>query len=188
MGPHVVLGDGTRLVSHVALTGDTKIGAGNVIYPGTTIGMPPQDLKFKGERTGVEIGSNNHIRENVTINCGTAYGATINGGGITRLGDGNLLMVNTHLGHDCQVGSRCVFANNVMIAGHVVIGSGVIMNGGVGVNHFVSIGDMAFIAGYAQIHHDVPPYVKVSGMNKVHRPQQCRPEAQRLHRWRHRSP
>jgi UDP-N-acetylglucosamine acyltransferase len=167
IGPNVVIGAGTRLISHVVVTGNAKIGSGNVLYPGSVVGMNPQDLKFKGEKTGVEVGNNNHIREHATIHCGTAYGATINGGGITRLGDGNLLMINSHLGHDCQVSNRCILANNVMLAGHVVVGNNVIMNGGVGVNAFVSIGDFAYIAGYAQIHHDVPPFVRVSGMNRV---------------------
>jgi len=167
VGPNVIVGSGTRLISHVVLSGNTKIGSGNVLFPGSTVGLQPQDLKYRGEQTGVELGDNNHIREHVTIHCGTAYGATIFGNGITRLGNDNLLMINSHLGHDCQVANRCIVANNVMLAGHVVVGSNVIMNGGVGVNAFVSIGDFAYIAGYAQIHHDVPPFVRLSGMNRV---------------------
>lgn len=167
VGPDVIVGSGTRLISHVVLTGNTKIGKGNVLFPGATVGLMPQDLKYRGEATGVEIGDNNHIREHVTIHRGTTYGAKICGDGITRLGNNNLLMINSHLGHDCQIASRCILANNVMLAGHVVVGNNVIMNGGVGVNAFVSIGDFSYIAGYAQIHHDVPPFVKVSGMNKV---------------------
>lgn len=167
IGPDVQVGKGTRLISHVVLTGRTTIGEGNIIHPGAVLGAAPQDLKFKGEPTGVEIGNHNHIREHCTIHCGTLYGGKIHGGGITRVGSNNLLMINTHLGHDCQLGSRCILANNVMLAGHVVIGNNVVLNGGVGVNAFVTIGDFSYIAGYAQIHHDVPPFVRISGNDRI---------------------
>ena len=91
----------------------------------------------------------------------------MNGGGITRVGSNNLLMVNTHIGHDAQIGNDCVLANNVMIAGHVVIGDNVILNGGVGINPFVTVGDFAYVAGYARLHHDIPPFVKVSDEGEV---------------------
>jgi len=167
VGPNVRLGAGCQLVSHVVIAGHTTIGTGNVLHPHTVIGGPPQDLKYSGEPTGCVIGNNNSIRENVTIHTGTAYGSKINGGGITRLGDNNLLMVNVHIGHDAQVGDRCVMANNVMIAGHVVIGNNVWMNGIAGVNAWVSIDDFAYIGGAARIHHDVPPFVKIDGADKV---------------------
>jgi UDP-N-acetylglucosamine acyltransferase len=167
VGPDVTIGRGTRLISHVVVTGRTRIGEANTLHPHCVVGGPPQDLKYKGEPTGLEVGDRNVIREAVTIHTGTAYGAEVYGGGITRLGDDNLLMVNTHVGHDAQIGSRCVLANNVMIAGHIVIGDRVILNGGVGINAWVSIGDFAYIAGYARVHHDVPPFVKVSDDNEI---------------------
>jgi UDP-N-acetylglucosamine acyltransferase len=167
IGPDVKIGAGTRLISNIVVTGHTTIGQGNTIHPHATLGGPPQDLKYKGEPTGLEIGNNNTFRECVSINVGTVYGSKIHGGGITRVGDGNLFMVNVHIGHDVQVGSRCILANNVMIAGHIVMGNGVILNGGVGINAWVSVGDFAYIAGYARVHHDVPPFVKVSDDNKI---------------------
>jgi UDP-N-acetylglucosamine acyltransferase len=167
VGPEVTLGAGTRLISHAAIMGRTRVGRGNVIHPNAVLGNIPQDLKYKGEPTGLEIGDNNRIRENVTIHTGTAYGGKINGGGITRIGDSNLLMINAHVGHDAQIGSGCIIANNVMIAGHVVIGDNVAMMGGVGVHHFVTISDFAYIGGYARIHHDVPPFVKVADDDEI---------------------
>lgn len=172
VGPDVTIGARTRLLSHVVVSGRTTIGQGNVIHPHAVIGGPPQDLKYKGEPTGLQVGNNNVIRECATINLGTVYGSKIHGGGITRLGDGNLLMVNSHIGHDAQVGNGCILANNVMIAGHIVIGNRVLLNGGVGINAWVSVGDYAYIDGYSRIHHDVPPFVKttdnrVRSLNKV---------------------
>ena len=126
------------------------------------IGGPPQDKKYKGAPTKLEIGNGNVVREAVTIHIGTEKG-----GGITRVGDNNLLMVNAHIGHDAQIGSNCILANNVMIAGHVVIGDNVAMMGGVGIHHFVTIGDYAYLGAYARIHHDVPPFCKVDGADQV---------------------
>jgi len=167
VGPHVCIGAGTKLISHVFIAGRTKIGAGNVIHPFAALGDYPQDLKYKNEPTGLEIGDGNQIREHVTIHTGTTYGGTINGGGITRIGDSNLLMVNAHIGHDCQVGSRNVIANNVMLAGHVVLGNNIVLNGLVGINAWVTVGDYAYIGGAARIHHDVPPFVKVSDKDSI---------------------
>lgn len=162
IGPDVTLGAGNRLLSHVVITGHTIIGKNNTFFPHTTIGAPPQDLKYKGAPTRLEIGDNNQIRENATIHLGTEKG-----GHVTRVGSGNLLMVNAHIGHDVQLGNRCVVANNVMFAGHVVCGDHVAIMGGVGVHHFVTIGDFAYIAGYARIHHDIPPFVKVGDGDKI---------------------
>jgi UDP-N-acetylglucosamine acyltransferase len=167
VGPGVRVGAGTRLISHVVIAGRTTLGANNTVHPFAVIGNYPQDLKYNGEPTGVEIGDGNQIREHVTIHAGTVYGSKIHGGGITRLGDSNLLMVNAHVGHDCQIGSRCIIANNVMLAGHVVVGNNVVMNGLVGVNAWVTIGDFAYIGGAAKIHHDVPPFVKVSDKDNI---------------------
>lgn len=162
VGPRARLGRGNRLLSHVVIDGNTTIGEGNVFHPHAVIGGPPQDLKYRGAETRLEIGSNNQIREAVTIHTGTEKG-----GGVTRLGDNNLLMVNAHIGHDAQFGSRCIIGNNVMIAGHVVCGNNVVMNGAAGVHHFVTIGDFAYVAGAARIHHDIPPFVKVTGDDEI---------------------
>ena len=162
IGPNVQIGSGCRLVNSVTVMGHTSIGRDNVSYPNAVLGGPPQDRRYKGEPTRLVVGNGNTIREAVTLHIGTEKG-----GGITRVGDGNLLMVNTHLGHDVQMGSHCTVANNVMIAGHVIIHDYVNMAGGVGVHHLVIIGECAFIGGYARIHHDVPPYVKVDGADLV---------------------
>jgi UDP-N-acetylglucosamine acyltransferase len=162
IGPDVTVGPGNKLISHVVLTGQTVIGKGNTFHPHCVVGNWPQDLKYKGAPTRLEVGDNNQIREAVTIHAGTEKG-----GGITRVGSNNLLMVNAHIGHDVQLGNRCIIANNVMFAGHVICGDNVAMMGGVGVHHFVSIGDYAYIAGYARIHHDIPPFVKVGDADKI---------------------
>jgi UDP-N-acetylglucosamine acyltransferase len=162
VGPDVTIGAGNKLISHVALSGLTTVGKNNVFFPTTVIGAAPQDKKYSGAPTRLEIGENNIFREAVTIHCGTEKG-----GWVTRVGSNNLLMINTHIGHDAQIGSNCTIANNVMIAGHVVCGDGVNMMGLVGIHHFVSIGDFAYLSGAARIHHDVPPFVKVDGADQV---------------------
>ncbi|HMB96786.1 MAG TPA: acyl-ACP--UDP-N-acetylglucosamine O-acyltransferase [Tepidisphaeraceae bacterium] len=162
VGPHVMIGSGCKLLSHVSITGHTTIGEKNVFHPNSVIGGIPQDLKYRGGPTLLEIGNHNQIREAVTIHLGTEKG-----GGITRIGSNNLLMVNSHIGHDANLGNHCILANNIMLAGHVVIGDHVAMMGGVGVHHFVTISDFVYIAAYAQITHDIPPFVKVADNNKV---------------------
>ncbi len=162
VGPDVTLGNGCRLLSHVVITGWTVVGCDNTFHPYSVIGGPPQDKKFRGERTQLVIGDRNEFRESVTVNLGTALG-----GNITRLGDDNLLMVNCHVGHDCQIGSRCILSNNVMLAGHMSIGNNVVMSGGAAAHHYVTIGDYAFIAGMARIHHDVPPFMKVQDKDRI---------------------
>jgi UDP-N-acetylglucosamine acyltransferase len=161
IGPHVVLGDGCRLISHVVITGRTRIGKDNVFHPNAVIGDTPQDRKYRDEPTCLEIGDGNSIREGVTIHIGTGPD------GCTRVGSGNLLMANSHIGHDAQFADDCVLANNVMIAGHVACGSHVNLMGGAGVHHFVTIGDYAYIGGAARIHHDVPPFVKVDAADEI---------------------
>ncbi len=162
VGPHVSLGPGCRLLPHAMVLGHTTCGSDNTFHPFCVVGGDPQDKKFAGEDTYLVLGDGNDIREHVTIHCGTATG-----GGTTRVGDSNLLMVGAHIGHDAIVGSGCVIGNNVMLAGHVVIGDRVSMMGGSAVHHFVTIGDYVFIAGYAQIHADIPPYVKVAGNDDI---------------------
>ena len=162
VGPDVRIGRGTRLMNNVTVIGHTTLGADNVLFPNSVLGAPPQDKKFRGEETRLDVGDNNHFRENVTIHLGTAKG-----GGVTRVGSGNLLMVNVHLGHDVTMGDNCVFANNVMVAGHVHIGNGVVLSGAAGIHHFVTVGDYVYAGGQAQMSHDVPPFVKVDDANKI---------------------
>ena len=156
VGPHVTIGSGTRLVSHVTIVGHTTVGARNVFYPNSVAGCVPQDLKYKGEPSTLEIGDDNQIREAATLHIGTELG-----GGVTRLGSNNLLMVNAHVGHDARIGSGCVLANNVMLAGHVVIGDHVVMSAGAASHHYVRISDYVFIGAYSRVHMDIAPYVKV---------------------------
>jgi UDP-N-acetylglucosamine acyltransferase len=167
IGPGVTLGPRNRLLSHVVITGNTKIGAGNTFHPHCVIGGPPQDLTYKGELTGLEIGNDNTFREAVTVNVGTNKGAGIHGGGVTRIGNNNLLMVNVHVAHDVQIGNHTILSNNTMLSGHVVIGDRAILLGLVGVHQFVSIGELAYLGGGARIHHDVPPFVKVSDDDQI---------------------
>ena len=162
IGPHVKIASGCRLLNRVTILGHTTIGKDNIIFPNCVLGAAPQDKKYRGEDTRLEIGDNNAIREAVTIHIGTEKG-----GGLTKVGDNNLLMVNAHLGHDVVLGNSCVLANNVMIAGHVHIHDYVALMGGAGVHHFVTIGEHAYVGGYARIHHDVPPFVKVDGADEV---------------------
>jgi UDP-N-acetylglucosamine acyltransferase len=162
VGPNVKLGRGTRLMNNVTVVGHTTIGDNNLLFPNSVLGAQPQDKKFNGEPTRLEVGDNNHFREAVTIHLGTGKG-----GGLTRIGSNNLLMVNTHIGHDVMVGDNCIFANNVMFAGHVHVGNNVVLSGAAGVHHFVTIGDFVYAGGQAKISHDVPPFVKVDDANKI---------------------
>jgi UDP-N-acetylglucosamine acyltransferase len=157
----VVLGPGCRLLSHVVIIGRTKIGPNNDFHPNSVIGDTPQDKKYHEEPTSLEIGEGNIFREGVTVHIGTGEG------GCTRVGNNNLLMANSHIGHDAQFADECVLANNVMIAGHVVCASHVNLMGGAGVHHFVTLGEYSYIGGAARIHHDVPPYIKVDGADKI---------------------
>jgi UDP-N-acetylglucosamine acyltransferase len=162
IGPDVKIGSGCRLLNSVTILGDTTIGRENVFFPNTVIGGAPQDKKYKGARTRLTVGNGNVFREAVTVHLGTEKG-----GGLTTVGDNNLLMVNAHIGHDARLGSNCVLANNVMIAGHVLIGDHVAMMGGAAVHHFATIGEFAYIGAYSRIRHDVPPYCKIDGADLV---------------------
>jgi UDP-N-acetylglucosamine acyltransferase len=162
VGPHVKLGPGCRLINHVVIQGRTTAGRNNVFYPYCVIGGDPQDLKYSGGETRLELGDGNSIREHVTIHIGTEKG-----GGVTRVGNNNLLMINCHVAHDVQIGNFCILANNVMLAGHVVVGDRVNMGGSVGVHHFVTIGELAFIGGLTRIRKDVPPFVKIDDRERV---------------------
>jgi UDP-N-acetylglucosamine acyltransferase len=158
VGPDVTLGDGCILKSHAVVAGWTEIGEETTIYPFASIGHAPQDLKYAGERTKLEIGAKNRIREGATLSPGTK-----GGGGVTKIGDNNLLMVNSHIGHDCILGSNIVVANGVSLAGHVIVEDNVIMGGHSGIHQFCRIGTGAMLAGFAAVAEDVIPFGMVHG-------------------------
>jgi UDP-N-acetylglucosamine acyltransferase len=157
IGAEVCIGSGSRIGPHVVLDGRVRMGRGNRIFPGACIGAEPQDLKYAGAPTEVVIGDDNAIRECVTINRATAEGEQ------TRIGNGNLLMAYSHLGHNCLLGDRIVIANGVAVAGHVVIADRAIVGGVLGIHQFVHIGTMAMVGGMSRIDRDVPPYAIVEG-------------------------
>src|SRR5688572_24005399 len=158
VGPEVTIDHGSVLHNHVAIQSLTSIGCDNVFYPFSVIGADPQDRKFRGERTVLEIGDGNKIREHVTIHRGTG-----NGGGVTRVGNDNLIMVAVHIAHDCILGDDICIANQVMLAGHVTIEDGANIGGGAGLHHFTTVGSCAFVGGLARITKDVPPFMIVEG-------------------------
>ena len=153
IGPNVEIGQDTKIQSHVSITGRTKIGKNNKVYPFASIGNDPQDLKYKGEKTELVIGDGNTIREYTTINTGT-----VGGGGLTKIGDNSLLMIGVHIAHDCMIGNNVVIANSAAIAGHAEIGDQVIIGGNCGVQQFTRIGKMAMIGGMTGVSRDVIPY------------------------------
>jgi UDP-N-acetylglucosamine acyltransferase len=158
IGPEVELGAGCSVGSHAVVTGRTVIGPGTRIFQHASVGEEPQDKKYRGEDSALEIGSGNTIREFVTINRGTGEG-----GGTTRLGDDNWLMAYSHVAHDCQVGSHCVLANGTTLAGHVIVGDYVTFAGYSGAHQFCTIGQHAFLGMYGGVGQDVPAFVLVSG-------------------------
>ena len=158
IGPEVVIGSWTVVNSHVAVSGRTRIGCRNRIFQNAAVGCEPQDKKYGGEDTALEIGDDNVIRENCTISIGTVQDL-----GVTRIGSRNLFMANVHIAHDCQVGNDIVIANNVAIAGHVWIEDYVILGGQAAVHQFCHLGRNAMVSGLAGILRDVPPYVVCSG-------------------------
>ena len=162
VGAGVRLGDGVQLISHVAVAGETVIGEGTKIWPFASIGHQPQDLKFAGEVSYLEIGARNMIREHVTMNPGTT------GGGLyTRIGDDGLFMMGCHVGHDCQIGNHVIMANNATLAGHVEIGDFAFMGGLSAVHQFVRIGGHAMVGGMTGVEKDVIPFGSVIG-NRAH--------------------
>lgn len=158
IGPGVELEDNVRLVSHVVISGCTKIGSKTEVYPFASLGHCPQDLKYHGEASTLEIGSNNKIREHVTMNPGTE-----GGGLVTKVGDNCLFMVASHVAHDCQIGNNVILANNATLAGHVTVGDFAIVGGMSGVHQFVRIGEHAMIGGMSAVVEDVIPYGMVKG-------------------------
>ena len=164
IGPFCIIGEGvrikrgTKLISSVVIEGDTEIGENCIIYPFTSIGLPPQDLKYKGEKTGVKIGNDNIIREYVTV-----HRASIGGDGITTIGDKNFLMAYVHIAHDCKIGSHIILANAATLAGHVVVEDYAIISGLTAIHQFTRIGAYAMVGGFSGVGQDVPPYTIASG-------------------------
>ncbi|SUO97114.1 acyl-ACP--UDP-N-acetylglucosamine O-acyltransferase [Suttonella ornithocola] len=159
IGANVHIDSATVIGPHVVIEGPTKIGKNNRIFQFASIGAMPQDKKYAGEDTWLEIGDNNTIREFVTFNRGT-----VQDGGVTKIGDDNWIMAYCHLAHDCIVGSHTVFANNASLAGHVHIGDYVILGGYALVYQFVHIGDYSILAFSSGVKQNVPPFSMVSGM------------------------
>jgi UDP-N-acetylglucosamine acyltransferase len=159
IGERVTIHDDVEIAGHVVIEGPCEIGEGTQIYPFASIGQPPQDLKFRGEETRLVIGRRNVIRECVTMNRGTA-----GGGALTSVGDGNLFMAQSHVAHDCIVGSDNVFANSAALAGHVTVGDHTTLGAYVGVHQFCRVGDHAFLGGYSKIVKDALPYARTDGV------------------------
>ncbi len=158
VGPEVSIGDGAQLLSHVVVDGRTRIGEGAQLYPFCTVGLAPQDLKYRGEPTRCEIGAGTVIRENVTVHRGTATGI-----GITRVGRNCLLMANAHIAHDCLLGDNVIIVNNVVMGGHVEIGDHARIMGSAALHQFVRIGRAAMVGGVCGVEADVIPFGSVMG-------------------------
>jgi UDP-N-acetylglucosamine acyltransferase len=158
VGEHVEIGDDTRIGAHAVITGRTRIGRGNRIFHFVSLGEEPQDKKYAGEPTRLEIGDNNTIREYCTFSTGTAQDR-----GVTRIGNDNWVMAYVHIAHDCQVGNNTIFANNATLAGHVEIGDYAILGGFTGVHQFCRIGAHVMIGIASVITQDVPPYLTIAG-------------------------
>ena len=169
VGSDVVLGDGVELLSHVVVAGRTTLGPKCRVFPFASVGHRPQDLKFAGEPSTLEIGANVTIREHVTINPGTR-----GGGMITKIGDNCLIMIGAHIGHDCIIGNNVIMSNNVTFAGHCRVDDFVVMSGYSGATQFVHIGAHAFVGGLSKVERDLIPYgaavgnpAELSGLNLI---------------------
>lgn len=164
IGPFCIIGDGVRikkgskLVSNVLIESNTEIGSNCTIYPFTSIGLPPQDMKYKDEKTGVKIGDNNTIREYITI-----HRASVSGDGITTIGNNNFLMAYVHIAHDCKIGSHVIMANVATLAGHIVVEDHAVIGGLVAIHQFTRIGAYAMVGGFSGVGQDIPPYMIASG-------------------------
>lgn len=158
IGENVELGDGTTVAAHAVVEGHTRVGRNNRIFQFASVGSAPQDKKYRGEPTRLEIGDGNTIREFVSINTGTAQD-----GGVTRIGDDNWIMAYAHVAHDCVIGSHTILANNAQLAGHCLIGDWAILGGFTGVHQFVRVGAHAMTGGGTILFQDVPPYVTAVG-------------------------
>ncbi len=158
VGPNVTIGEGTVVGSHVIIRCNTVIGSNNRFFQFASVGEDPSDKKYQGEETYLNIGDNNVFREGVTLHRGTAFD-----GGVTRIGNDNLMMPYVHIAHDCLIGNDTVFANNVGITGHVQVDDWVILGGYAGVNQYLKIGAHSMVGGMTHITNDVPAYMIVSG-------------------------
>ena len=153
IGPEVKISSNTKIHSHVSIIGNTSVGTGNEIFPFASIGTPPQDLKYKGEKNSIVIGDNNKLREYVNINPGTEQG-----GGKTEIGNNNLFMVYCHIAHDCKVSNNIVLANNVQVGGHVTIQDNAIIGGSCAIHQFSRIGESSMVGGMTGVLSDVIPF------------------------------
>ena len=169
VGPQVKLKDGVRLIAHVNIAGATTVGEGTVVYPFASLGTPPQSVHYRGEPTKLVIGARCELREGVTINIGTAAG-----GGITHLGDRCVLMVGSHVAHDCNIGDDVTFANNAVLGGHVTVGSNSFLGGNCAVHQFARVGEGAMVGGLSGISTDLIPFgfgkgqiAELAGLNVV---------------------
>jgi len=164
IGPFSIIGSGatirkgTRIMSHVVIEGNTEIGEECTVYPFTSIGLPPQDLKYRNEETGVRIGDKNIIREYTTI-----HRASVGGEGITVIGEGNFLMAYVHIAHDSKIGSHVIMANAATLAGHVAVEDHAVIGGLVAIHQFTRIGAYSMVGGFSGIGQDIPPYMIASG-------------------------
>lgn len=158
IGPDVTLAEGVRLESHVNIQGATRIGARTRIFPFASLGTAPQSVHYKGEPTALEIGSDCMIREHATASIGT-----VAGGGVTRIGNGVMMMTGSHVGHDCQVGQQVIFANNAVLGGHVSVGDFTFLGGQCAVHQFTRIGAQCMISGLTGVREDVIPFANVLG-------------------------
>ncbi len=158
IGDHVCIGEGTRIGPHCVIDGHTRIGKNNHFYRFCSIGGIPQDKKYAGEPTRLEIGDGNTVREYVTINIGT-----VQDGGVTRIGDDNWIMAYVHIAHDCQIGSHTIIANSVQLAGHIQVGDWAVLGGLSAVHQFVRIGEHSMIGGTSSVRQDIPPFIIGAG-------------------------
>ena len=158
IGPRVKLGAGCIVHHHAQIEGATTAGTGNEFFPNSLVGAVSQDLKYRGGNCGVVIGNHNKIRENSTIHIGTE-----DGGGMTRIGDHNLIMVGAHIAHDCEISNHVILANNVLLAGHVLVEDYVVISGAAASHHFVRFGQHSFIGGVSGVTRDIPPFMIADG-------------------------
>jgi len=158
IGPDVIIGNNCNLINSVTIKGVTRIGPNNVFYQNVVVGVAPQDLKYDGSPTKTIIGANNVLRENCTVHRGTELG-----GGITSIGNNNLIMCGAHVAHDCILADKILLGNQSLLAGHVIIEEGAVISALIGIHHFVTIGKFCYIAGMTPVRRDVPPFVKFSG-------------------------
>ncbi len=162
VGAEVEVGEGTRIDAGAVIEGPTRLGRGNRVFPHACLGTEPQDLKYAGERVALEIGDDNQFREFVTVHRGTGKG-----GGVTRIGSGNLFMVYSHVAHDCQVGDQTIFSNCATLAGHVEVEDEAVIGAFSAVHQFCRVGRSAYIGGYSVITMDALPFAKTVGMKPV---------------------